>query len=82
MTLFGRGMYTVEIGIRMARAMVVVYCRYACVPAFMSVKHMVRRLEREMLTFSGTTLLCLAIRQPCKWWFVHLNNRCSHVSTS
>ena len=61
MTLFARGMYTVEIGIRMARAMVVVRCRYPCVPAFMSVKHMVRRLEIEMLAFCGTTLLCLAI---------------------
>jgi hypothetical protein len=82
MALFGRGMYTVEIDIRMARAMVVVCCRYACVPALMCVKHMVRRLEKEMLAFSCTTLLCLAIRQPCKWWFVHLNNRCGHVSTS
>ena len=82
MTLVGQAMYTVEIDIHMARAIVVVCCGYACIHALMSVKHMMRQLERKMLTFSCTTLLCLAIQRPCKWWFVHLNNRCGHVSTS
>ena len=82
MTLVGQAMYTVEIDIHMARAIVVVCCGYACIHALMSVKHMMRQLERKMLAFSCTTLSCLAIQRPCKWWFVHLNNRCGHVSTS